>query len=268
MVGDAGGGLTVTSRPARPLEWMQQLPAPSSDLPHKQCLVLHRLALAMGRDGTGWVTLERLADEAEVGYSTAQRAAEWAMANGWLDRTARGHRITADRRAASTYRLTLPSGPSSRANRSANDRLAQPCGADPTGQTSDPTGQNGQANRSANDLLRAPFQEPPTQQVPPPSSAGRTAQSAAPPSTNLDRLDALLEALSADDVEYDLAYGMASNSGSHPQAIVNAILARRTEDAQAEAEFAAARRQSKPPTTGNGSDPWTAPLPDADEAPW
>jgi Holliday junction resolvasome RuvABC ATP-dependent DNA helicase subunit len=90
----------------RPLRWLQLLPAPGKELPHRQCLVLVRLALAMNRDGTGFVATDRLAAEAGVSADTVTRAIDWAMNDaGILDRTSRGHRITDKHSAASTYRL-------------------------------------------------------------------------------------------------------------------------------------------------------------------
>jgi hypothetical protein len=145
------------TRSARPLEWLQALPPPAKDLPFRRWAVLVRLALAMGRDGSGCVTIERLAREAGVSTATAKRATSWAQGAGLLEQTARGHRITDDRRAASTYQLRLP-------NSSANEPLgdATPDGFPSPGfrPPGDPTAQNGPPNGSPNEPLVAPFLSP------------------------------------------------------------------------------------------------------------
>ena len=138
---------------ARPLEWMRSLPPPSTDLPRTQRDVLIQLALAMDKDGAGWVTQQRLAEEAAAGLATVKRAIAWGQRTGWLNRLTRGHRISDDRAAASTYQLSTPIAAGSasngtRPNGSANELLA-----------SDPTAQNDRPNRSANEPLRGPIQE-------------------------------------------------------------------------------------------------------------
>src|SRR5690348_16036781 len=89
-----------------PLRWMQALPPPHDEFSHKRALVLHRLALAMSRDGTGWVSVERLAAEAGVTRATVSRVIDWAINDAKiLDRIHRGHRVSGKRPVASTYRL-------------------------------------------------------------------------------------------------------------------------------------------------------------------
>ena len=61
----------------------------------------------MKPEGYGWVTVARLAREAGVGESTVTRAL--ARVDGqWVQRTTRGHRITGQRAAPSTYLLLIP----------------------------------------------------------------------------------------------------------------------------------------------------------------
>ncbi len=140
------------TRPARSLEWMQALPPPSKELPLKQWGVLHRLALAMGKDGSGWVSVERLADQVNVSVATVKRATTWARAAKLLEQTSRGHRITAERRAASTYQLLLPTAHT-------NEPLAD-WDSVPTAHSAEPTAQNGEPTAHTNEPLKPHLQSP------------------------------------------------------------------------------------------------------------
>jgi hypothetical protein len=117
----------MTWQRAQPLEWMRALPPPSKDLPRAQRDVLIELALAMQRDGAGWVSLAGLARRADVSVRTAGRAVTWARDAGLLERTTRGQHGR-----ASTYRLVLP-------NLTPNGTLAGP-----------PTRQSGAPNLTSN----------------------------------------------------------------------------------------------------------------------
>jgi hypothetical protein len=103
-----GGDKPAQARPASPLRWLQILPPPGGDLTHKRWAVLVRLALAMNRDGTGFVSGGRLAEEAGVSADTVSRAIKWAAKAGLIERTSVGRHVPGRKRAASTYRLLTP----------------------------------------------------------------------------------------------------------------------------------------------------------------
>jgi hypothetical protein len=171
-------------RPARPLEWMRALPPPSFHLPRARRDVLVQLALAMNQYGTGWVPSERLQREAGVSESTVTRAIKWAQENSLLRRVIRGHRISEDRCAASTYQLMSPE-----ANPSPNDGLDDDptrhlmtdwVEANPSIEAPNPS--NGRPNPSPNEGLRGPSTRGPSTR----EKATRAGARARPPAAPAD----------------------------------------------------------------------------------
>jgi biotin operon repressor len=70
--------------------------------------VLWGLALRMRKDGSGFVSMQTLAEDVEWGESTVRRHIKWARDTGYLLRTRRGHRLGDGTAIASEYRLTQP----------------------------------------------------------------------------------------------------------------------------------------------------------------
>jgi hypothetical protein len=94
----------------RPLEWLAALNSSPGRPPPAQCHVLTVLALRLSWSaGTGFASVQLLADGAQVTEATARRALRWARRDGWLVQTRRGHRLGNDKNAASEWRLAIPS---------------------------------------------------------------------------------------------------------------------------------------------------------------
>lgn len=130
------------SQSVKPLEWIREL-RPGARLSHQRWAVLVRLALAMNRDGSGWVTRERLAKEAVVSESTVDRAIEVAIDHGCLLRTSRGHGRGRGKKAlASTYQLCRPA----KVNSSTVDDLTRSQLVNRTESTRQPEGVNSSPN--------------------------------------------------------------------------------------------------------------------------
>ncbi len=107
--------IAIRDHPARP--------------PLAQSHVLTMLALRMNwATGRGFASARQLGQDAGVSEPTVHRATRWGRDSGYLLRTRRGHRVSADRILASEWRLTQPI---------TGERLEKP------------TDQNGRPNRSA-----------------------------------------------------------------------------------------------------------------------
>ena len=93
------------------MEWMRAL-RDDPNVIGGRLLVLVMLASRMRDDGTGWALHWQLVADAGVNERTVERALEWALDAGYLQRLGRGHRVLDDA-DASGYRLTLPTPPAS-----------------------------------------------------------------------------------------------------------------------------------------------------------
>jgi hypothetical protein len=72
-----------------------------------QCHVLTMLALRMDwTTGSGFASILQLTADATASKATVKRATKWARDTGFLIQTRRGHRIDAERSAASEWQLT------------------------------------------------------------------------------------------------------------------------------------------------------------------
>jgi hypothetical protein len=95
--------------------------------PQAQCHVLTMLALRVDwTTGCGFASGRQLGEDADASERTVRRATTWGRDTGFVVRTRRGHRVSAELVIASEWRLTQPA---------TGDLLEKP------------TGQNGKANR-------------------------------------------------------------------------------------------------------------------------
>lgn len=73
------------------------------------CHVLDRLSLRLDwAAGTGYASVAELAADAKCSERTVMNATRWALRNGLLVRTRRGHSLRNGKGVASQWRLTLP----------------------------------------------------------------------------------------------------------------------------------------------------------------
>lgn len=116
--------------------WLKAIRDHPKRPPALQRHVLTMLALRVDWcTGRGFASSKMLAADADASEPTVGRATKWGRDSGYLLRTRRGHRIDAERTAASEWQLTQPL---------TRDRLA------------DPTAQNGRPNRSIAGPNRSP----------------------------------------------------------------------------------------------------------------
>ena len=134
------------------MEWMAAVRDHPDRPPTGQRLVLISLALRMDwSTSQGFASADQLARDADCEERTVRRATTWARTAGLIERTRRGHRISAERVIASEWRLTRPpSQPDTgdllgKSQPDTDDRL----GKSQPDNRPDPTGQWGPPNRTA-----------------------------------------------------------------------------------------------------------------------
>lgn len=109
--------------------------------PPLQCHVLTCLALRLDwATGRGFASTLTLIKDASAEERTVRRATRWGRDTGFVVRIRRGHRIDAERTAASIWQLTMPGYPQAESQPATGGLLGtQPAnGADPTGQSAQP----------------------------------------------------------------------------------------------------------------------------------
>src|ERR1022692_2276493 len=87
-------------------EWTWQMRELKPKPPPGYLGILWMLAARLDvRTGCGWASVRDLSELSGAGRNTVLRATAWARNHGLLARTARGHRVTDERDAASQWQL-------------------------------------------------------------------------------------------------------------------------------------------------------------------
>lgn len=90
----------------KPLLWMRAIRDAKPTTARGYVLLC--LALRMNADGFGYASTRQLADDAEVSFSTVERATRWAREREFLERTRKGSRRGDGKALASEWLLTVP----------------------------------------------------------------------------------------------------------------------------------------------------------------
>jgi hypothetical protein len=97
--------------------WLKEIRDHPTRPPMAQCHVLTMLALRMDwHTGSGFASTHQLQADSSASKATILRATKWARDASLLIQVKRGHRINAERRAASVWQLTQGLTPETLAN--------------------------------------------------------------------------------------------------------------------------------------------------------